>query len=63
MNIDLGAANEEAGDSGRTEVGDYNPLKLERETHLTLEYAVEVTDPDLAGGFYIKYADQKKVKK
>lgn len=49
MNIDLGAANEETGDSGRTEVGDYNPLKLERETHLTLEYAVEVTDPDLAG--------------
>ena len=49
MNIDLGAANEETGDSGRTEVGDYHPLKLERETHLTLEYAVEVTDPDLAG--------------
>lgn len=49
MNIDLGAANEETGDSGRTEVGDYNPLKLERETHLTLEYAVEVTDSDLAG--------------
>lgn len=44
MNIDLGS-----GNPGGTEVGDYNPLKLERESHLTLEYAAEVIDTDLAG--------------
>lgn len=47
--VDLAKANEEADETGYFQNGNYNPLGIEKESKLTLEYAVEVVDEDLAG--------------
>ena len=47
--VDMSKANDETGDSGYFQNGEYNPLGIDKESKMTLEYAVEVTDEDLAG--------------
>lgn len=47
--VDMSKADDEKGDSGYFQNGEYNPLGIDKESKLTLEYAVEITDEDLAG--------------
>lgn len=47
--IDLDKADEETGDTGWQQMGSFNPPDVTRESRLSLEYAVEIVDGDLAG--------------
>ena len=51
ISIDLDKKNEETGEDGVTTNGFYNPPQIEGETRLSLEYAVEIIDGNLAGQF------------
>lgn len=46
---EAGYLNWDAGNGGLTEKGAFNPIQVDHESRLTVEYAVEVTDNDLAG--------------
>ena len=47
--IDLDKADEESGETGWTQNGAFNPPNVTRESKLSLEYAVEIVDGELAG--------------
>ena len=49
IHVDLDQENEETGDTGRTLMGDYNPLGIKKESRIRVEYQVEITDNNLAG--------------